>query len=344
MFMRRGAILRRASQLWFLGVAAGIYAAALAVASQLPYLEARVDAVAIALTLDLVVVIPVAFYALLVRPRQWPIVTIAPVFILSLLAASRGLPADHQATLHALEALAVPIELGLLGWIGWRAARAVRDARTHADRDPVERIRRVALGLTHNERAAAILATEVAIVSYGIGFWRARPHAPAGTAAFTHYRRSGHAGMVLGFILVMAVEGLAVHLLLQTWSALAAWIFSIGNAYGALWLIADYRMTVLRPILVSGDGVVIRAGLRCSLRVPPEQIAEVGRVRPAFGKQSVNLTFLGSPTHWLTFTEEIEAEGPYGFRRCVRAVGLEPDAAADFERAVNTCRLRVAAP
>ena len=248
----------------------------------------------------------------------------------------RGCPTWKRAsTQRALEALAIPIELGLLGWIGWRAARALRDARTPGDGDPVERIRRVALELTHNERAAAILATEVAVFFYGIGLWGARPHAPAGTVAFTHYRRSGYAGMVLGFILVMAVEGLAVHLLLQTWSALAAWIFTLGNAYGALWLIADYRLTVLRPILVSDEGVVIRAGLRCSLRVSLEQIAAVGPVKPAFGKQSVNLTFLGTPTHWLTLTEPIDAEGPYGFKRCVRAVGLEIDAAVEFERALT---------
>jgi hypothetical protein len=52
-----------------------------------------------------------------------------------------------------------------------------------------------------------------------------------------------------------------------TWSTLAAWIFTMGNVYGALWLIADYRPTVLRPILVSDDGVLIRAGLRGSVRV-----------------------------------------------------------------------------
>jgi hypothetical protein len=340
MFLRQNAIFRRTPLLWFLGVAAGIYAAALGVAAQLPRLDAGVDAVTISLTFDLVVVIPVAFYVIVVRRRGWPIVTLAPVFILSLLAASRVLPADHQQTLRALEALAVPIELGLLTWIGWRAARAVRYARGDGDRDPFERIRRAALELMHNDRAAAILATEVAVFYYGIGSWGARPHAPAGTVAFTHYRRSGHAGMVFAVILAMTVEGLAAHVLLQTWSALLAWILTIGTAYGALWLIADYRMTVLRPILVSDNSVIVRAGLRCTIRVPLKQIAEVGRVKPDFGKQSVNLTFLGTPTHWLTLTEAMEIEGPYGLRRGVRAIGLELDAADDFERTFNNVLLK----
>jgi hypothetical protein len=115
----------------------------------------------------------------------------------------------------------------------------------------------------------------------------------------------------------------------------AAWLLTIGNAYGALWLLADYRMTVLRLILVSDDRVVIRAGLRFTIRVPLDQVAEVGRVRPDFGKESVNLTFLGTPTHWLRLTEPIEAEGPYGFRRRVRAIGLTPDAADNFQRSID---------
>jgi hypothetical protein len=37
----------------------------------------------------------------------------------------------------------------------------------------------------------------------------------------------------------------------------------------------------------------------------------------------------------LTLTEPIEAEGPYGFRRRVRAIGLTPDTADDFERILD---------
>ena len=336
--MRRVTVDGRAPHLQFLGVAAGIYAAALAIVGQLPPLETRANAVAVALTLDLVVVVPLASYVLVIRRRRWPIVTLAPVFVLSLIAASRVLPGDQQQTLRVFETLVVPIELGLLGWIGWRAARAVRKTRSDAARDPLERIRSATLELTHGRRAAAVLATEVALVYYALASWGARPHEPTGTIAFTHHRRSGHAGIVFAFILVMAVEGLAVHLLLQSWSALAAWIGTIGNAYGALWLIADYRMTVLRPILVDGDALIIRAGLRCTIRVGLEQVAEIGRMKPDFGKESVSLSFLATPTHWLTLAEPIEAEGPYGSRRRVRAIGLAPDAPRDFERVADARR------
>jgi hypothetical protein len=310
----------------------GIYATALAAVDQLSHLGARASAVAVGLTVDLVIVVPLTFYVLVIRPRRMPSVTVVPVLVLSALAASWVLPADRQQTLGALEVLAIPVELGLLGWIVWRAANALREPRLDAAADPLEQLRRAAFELTWNHRAAAVAASEIAVLFYALGSWWARPHVPEGTSAFTHHRRSGHAGIVLAFLLVMSVEGLAVHFLLRNWSPVAAWIFTIGTAYGALWLIADYRATALRPILVSDTGVLVRAGLRCTLQVPRAKIAAIGRTKPQFGKESVNLTLLGTPTRWLTLSEPMVAEGPYGFRRRVRAVGIQPDVTEGFDR------------
>lgn len=330
--MHSAAAHGRAWPLLFVGIVTGVYATALAVVGQLSHMEARAGAVAVALTLDLVVVVPLAFYLLVVRRRALPIVTLVPILVLSVLGASRVIPAGHQQMLRLLEALALPMELALVGWIGWRAARALREACRDATADPIEQLGHAAFELTRSRRVAAVIASEIAVFWYAIGSWRARAHAPVGAIAFSHHRRSGHAGIVLAFILVLAVEGLAVHFLLLTWSALAAWIFTIGTAYGAMWLIADFRATMLRPILVRDESIVFRAGFRFTLQVPLARIAAIGRERPQFGKESVNLTFLGTPTHWLTLSEPMVACGAYGFRRRVRAIGIEPDAGDEFVR------------
>jgi len=329
--MHQCAAHQRTSPLLLAGIVTGVYATALAVVGQLPHLE-RASAVAVGLTLDMVVVLPLAFYLLVVRRRGLPLVTLAPVLVLSVLAASRVLPADHQQPLRVLEALVVPMELGLIGWVAWRAARAFRRARCDAAADPLERLRRAAFELTRNDRVAAVVALEIAVFYCAIGSWRARPHAPSGTSAFTHHRRSGHSRVVVSFLLVLAAEAVPVHILLLQWSALAAWLFTIGTAYCALWLIADYRATVLRPILVSDEGILIRAGFRCTLRVPRARIAGVARKKPEFGRESLNLTLLGTPTHWLTLSEPMLAQGPYGFGRRVRAIGIQPDTAEEFDR------------
>jgi hypothetical protein len=312
-----------------------VYATALAVVQRLPQLD-RGGAVAVGLTLDMVVVGPLAFYVLVTRRRRLPLVTLAPVLVLSVLAASRILPAERRQTLRVLETLAVPMELGLVGWIAWRAALAIRRAHRDAAVDPLDQFRRAAFDLTQNDRVASVLASEIAVLYYALGAWQARPHVPARWSAFTHHERSGHAGIVLAFLLLMGTEGLAVHVLLSLWTPLAAWLFTIVTAYGALWLIADYRATVLRPILISDEGLLlIRAGFRCTLLVPRASIAQVGPRKPELAKECLNLTFMGTPTRWLTLSKPMLAQGPYGLRRRVRAIGIDPDAAEEFDRILD---------
>lgn len=324
---------RSAFLLLFAGVVAAVYATALTLARQLPHLEGA-SAVVVGLTADMVVVVPLAFYLLVIRRRGLSIVSLVPVILLSLLAASRVLPAAHQQPLRVLEAVAIPMELGLIGWIVWRAVRAVRKAHREVAADPLEQLRSAAFGLTRNDRAAGVFASEIGIFYYALGSWRARPHVPAASSAFTHHRRSGQAGIVFTFLFLLAVEGCAVHYFLLGWSALAAWIFTIGTIYGALWLIADYRATVLRPVLVNEKSIMIRCGLRWTMNIPRARIIAIGRERPKAGKESLNLMLLGAPTHWITLSEPLLAHGMYGTLRRVLTIGLAPDEAEAFERAL----------
>jgi len=326
---------RRQHWLPFIGLVVAVYSAALALAGWLPYLD-RADVVAGGMTVDMVVLVPAAFYFLVVRRRGLPIVTLVPVVVVSMLAACRVLPADRHQLLSALEYLVAPAEIAILGWIAWRSAKALGKARQDTAMDPWQQLQQAAYEVTGSHLAASVLASELAVVYYALGSWRAKPHVPEGSSGFTHHLRSGQSGIVLGFLVIVASEGLAMHLLLLRWSALVAWIFTIGSVYSALWAIADYRATVLRPILVTDESIVIRAGFRYVLEVPRRAIVEVGREKPDFGRKSRNLTLLSTPTRWLTLSRPMLAEGPYGIRRTARAVGIEPDDPEAFDRALET--------
>src|SRR5687767_5483632 len=165
--MASAAAQRPAWSLVFVGIVTAVYGTALALVDQGSHLEEH-RVVVIAMTVDLVVVVPLAFYILVIRGRRLPAVTLVPIVVLSVLAASRILPADQQQALRVLEVLAAPMELGLIAWIGWRAARAVRKAGQDATADPLERLRTAAFEWTRNERAAAIVATEAGVFYYAI--------------------------------------------------------------------------------------------------------------------------------------------------------------------------------
>ncbi|MEQ8766701.1 MAG: hypothetical protein RL885_22495 [Planctomycetota bacterium] len=320
--------LQRRLSLPFLLVLAAVYAAALLIVRVLPALpDARL--VASAVTLDLVVIVPAAYFVLVVRKRNVSALTLAPVVVLSLVAASQIVPPEHHQLLSVMHVGLAPLELGLIGWIVWRARRAWQTAEERLD--PLERLQLAARDVLKNERAAAIFASEIAVLYYGLFAWRAAPHVPAGCTAITHHRSSGRGGIVFGLLVLFACEGAGAHFLLMRWSPLVAWISTIGTAYGALWLLADLRASILRPILIDAELVTVRSGLRCMLRVPREKIVAIESKDPELGKQSLDLTLLGTPTHWLLFAEPLTAELPYGFTRQVRAIGVQPDDVDRFE-------------
>lgn len=325
------------STLLFGGIAAGVYATSLALAGMLGELD-NPRAVAAGMTLDMVLVVPLAFYLAVVRRHRLSIVTLAPVLVASFVAAALILPDEHQQALDVMEWLALPLELGLAGWLAWRAARALRKAGRDAQADLPERLHAAALDLLGSDRAASVVATEISVLHYAVRGWGARPHAPGGASAFSHHRLSGHGPIVFSLLPLLAAETFAVHVLLSLLSVPLAWLFTIASAYTMIWLVADTRATVLRPVLVDDEGITLRAGLRWALRLSWSDVAGVKREKPDLGRECLSLNLLGSPTHWLVLRRPVQARGMYGLRRSVRAVGLQPDDPAAFERALRAGR------
>jgi len=129
----------------------------------------------------------------------------------------------------------------------------------------------------------------------------------------------------------MAGEGFAVHLLLAKWQEVAAWLFTASTVYGGLWLVADLRASILRPVVVGKNEVVFRAGLRQTLTVNRRLIIAITNHQPEATVPQLSLKLMGPATHWVHFAEPVLAQGPYGTSRWVEAVGMEPDDPAAFQ-------------
>lgn len=169
---------------------------------------------------------------------------------------------------------------------------------------------------------------------YALASWRDTPHVPPDVVAVTHHERSGHAGLVGGLLLACVVESIAVHILIKSTSEIFAWGLSMSTVYFGIWLIGDYRATVLHPILIRDDAIEIRAGFRGSLCIPRNRIRTITNVKPEQVSPVMNMTFMSTPSHWIEFVEPIAVQLPYGMRKQVRAVGVEPDEPKTFDAAV----------
>lgn len=330
--MQKALADRRISILIFAMIAASVGLLAAAVSGSAYFLDAP-TLLSAAITFDLLVTVPVAFYLLVARRFSLSIVTVAPVAGAGWLAAYVVLPVDHQGPLAFAEFGVAVVEVAAVAWIVRRVWLAAREKGSR-NADPLANLRRISKDVLGSRRFGSIFAAELAMFYYAVGAWRARPHLPHGADAFSCYKKSGQGALVFGILLLITAEGLVVHLVVSKWSVAAAWVITALTIYGGLWLLGDYRATVLRPMLLQGDSLEIRAGLRYNFSIPIEAIDSVVRTRPETGPD-VSVTLLSGPTHWIVFNRVITAEGMFGFTKEIRAVGLTPDDPEGFEQAMD---------
>ena len=121
-----------------------------------------------ALTLDLLVTVPLAYWFLAVRGAGWPRVTVVPVFVLSV-AATRFVPGlEAGRLLPWLEWVAIPAELLLLTIVARRAIAMSRALAREEGDDAFESLGARRSSWSRSRRAAEIIAYEAAVLWYAV--------------------------------------------------------------------------------------------------------------------------------------------------------------------------------
>ena len=325
--------------LWFAVPLLAVYAAAFFVVEVLPRADAP-GAVAAGVTLDLIVLVPALYYAVLVRGRGWPAITLVPVVLLSFGAASLLVPTEHHGLLDAVGYGLPAVEIALAGYVGhkaWRVVRANREARA-AGGDVYDRVRETLRDAFDAPAVEGALAYEVSLFHYAF----ALRHAEAPAHGFAYHRRSGYGAVFAAVLMTTAVELVAVHFLLRSWSETAALAHVALSAYGIVWLVGDYRAMRRRPHEARASGLRLRYGLRWDLDVAWDRVDLVRRTRrPAPGDDYLSTVPVGSPRYVVELRVPVEATGPYGLRRDVRRVGLVVDEPEAFEERLRSLGVRL---
>lgn len=323
----------------FLGAAFAISLASLAIIRSQAF--ARAPAVAWGVTGDLTLTIPLLWLWLGVRRARLPAITVLPVFLLSLALAARVLPPTHHAGLRAVELLAVPAELVVIATLARRARRLRRTYRVaHAeDLSFPDAFKRAAIDAFGDFAATRAMALEISMLYCAFLTWRKEARAPAGSQMFSYHRACGWGAILWAFSMVIAVEALALHFLVQRWSPTAAWILTGTSIYTLVWLVGDYRAIVIWPILLKNGVLEARVGLRWHMQIPLSAIRSVGEFpRGERRAETLRAVIFGEPQLLLELDHPLEAEGPFGIRRRTARVGLSVDEPERFVRALNASR------
>ncbi|MBY8821897.1 hypothetical protein [Sphingomonas colocasiae] len=179
-------------------------------------------------------------------------------------------PALRQALL-AMPAIAIAMIAMVLAHIAWATARARRIfRRTHA-----------APGMRWTAAASAFLpvpvvraaAATLSITYLSLVRWGGPADVPSGSRAFAYHR---HLAPMCATMLVLSLIELGVcHLLLGLWSPRAALIVSALSGAGLVYLIALIKSFRIQPVLMTGEGVRVRAGLAIDQAIPLDAIAAI---------------------------------------------------------------------
>ncbi|HMB92866.1 MAG TPA: hypothetical protein VKP65_18595, partial [Rhodothermales bacterium] len=151
----------------------------------------------------------------------------------------------------------------------------------------------------------------------------------------TYHRRSGYGPVVTAILVAMGIELIALHLLLHLWSPAAAWIMTTLSVYGIVWIVGDLQAVRHRPIRIEEDALLVRIGLRWTVRVPFSQIEAVypaGKKLPARTTPGyLEAILLGKPTYLVVCKEPVVAQGLYGIQKRVTTIGFALDDTPAFE-------------
>lgn len=111
---------------------------------------------------------------------------------------------------------------------------------------------------------------------------------------FYGHRQQGNASSQQGFLWLLACEVPVMHLILHVaFSPTVAWIITALSVYGLVFMYAEYRATLLRPITFDADAVQLRYGLLGDTRIPLAAIASVSRYSGEARRDSKRLRLVG---------------------------------------------------
>jgi len=182
-----------------------------------------------------------------------------------------GSPEPLRAALLATPAIAGGLAAVLLGHIGWAALRARRVFRSAgiAAQD-----RWIAAGSEFLPPALVrVAAGQLSAIHIALFRWGGAADMPAGSRAFAYHR---HLAPMCATLLILSLIEIAVcHLLIGLWSPTAALILSVLSVFGLVYLIGLIKSFRYRPILITVEGVRIRAGLAIDRTIPLERIVAI---------------------------------------------------------------------
>jgi hypothetical protein len=297
--------------------------------------ELNSNAMALGITVDLLITIPFIYY-LLIRKTNISKTTIVPFLILGMITGTFLLPAENQYFLELFKIWVFPIiELTIIGFIVYQVRKAIKEFNRRKDSafDFFTTLKDVCYKLLP-KMAVMPVVTEIAVFYYGFIYWQKRA---LKENEFSYHKESTTVVLLITVIFLVAVETFVFHILLTKWSSTAAWIFTFVSIYSAIQILGFLKSILKRPISIEDKTLKLRYGILSEVFIDISNIESVELTDKdiIFDKATRKLSPFGeleSHNVVIRLRKQNTLTGLYGIKRKFITLALHVDNKEEFKK------------
>lgn len=220
--------------------------------------------VALAVTLDLIIFIPLVYY-LLIRKTSIRKTSFIPLVILGMFLGSILMPETSQEYLNIFKIYFLPLfEITIFTLIIIKTYIAFKKYKQSKINDFISFLKKSCIDL-FPEKIANLVSTEIAVFYYGFFKW----HSEAlKQNEFSYHKNSGLISVLYTFLFIICVETFLIHILVNQWSSDIAWILTGLSIYTLIQIFGIAKSLELRPIYFDKENLYIRSGILGEVNIP----------------------------------------------------------------------------
>lgn len=295
--------------------------------------KANPNALSIGITVDLLLTVPV-IYLILVRKTNIPRATFVPFVIAGMIICSIILPEQNQYYLDLFKTWVFPIiEVSILLYIIFNVSKAIKQYKLKKNKtiDFYTALKSTCYDILPKGLVVPVV-TEIAVFYYGFVYWKKKK---LNENEYSYHKNSGTVALFIAIILIIAIETLVLHILLEKWSTLAAWILTFLSIYSGIQLFGFLKSMFKRPISIENDKLFLRYGIMNESIIDIKHIEsiEVSTKPQELNKNIRKLSFLGeleSHNVVIKLKEENTLTGLYGITKKYKTLVLHVDKKIEF--------------
>ena len=307
--------------------------------------------VVILLTLALIILCPLSIYFLLIRPRSMPKLLIYISFILGLVIAYVIVPTSQKGFLKQILVWIIPIlGISIFTFFIYSIVRIIiryKKMNMNKRYSFLEAIRIELEPILGNGFVLEAILTEINIFYYAILVWfsKTKEHE---NGAYAYHKTSQIKTMVIVFSILIAIEGAALHFVVQLWSSIAAWIITLLNIYALFYMVGLYNSTRFLPHIIYQDKLILRLGYQSSIELDINNIETIksAQYQGGIGEKIPKTTYyallnMDSPQYEILLKEPVLMKGAYGRKRHVKTVVFRADEPNEMMDQINLMRNQI---